>query len=95
MTNSKERDYGNGITEGICSSIFPSISFLDAPPEQSAGCRSQSADACASIPGIISQYPTNNRKNTEIQMNKGNIPLITTINRTDGPSIFDFPIWVA
>ncbi|MGB7663470.1 MAG: hypothetical protein WBL67_12120 [Nitrososphaeraceae archaeon] len=85
-----DQNYGNGITEGICSSIFPlspSISFSDPPPdadgEQSTDCRSQSADACASIPDIISEYPTNNRKNTEIQMNEGNRTLITTINRTD------------
>ena len=83
--------YGNGNTDGIWSSIFPLSSWLlsfsdpfDDEDGQSCGkddCRSQSADAYASIPVIIPKYPSINRSKNEIQMYEGNRDIIITINR--------------
>ena len=84
--------YGNGSTEGICSSIIPLLplfSLLNSSDDevgQSTGeneCKSHSADASASILGTIPKYPSNKRKKTEIQMNKGNRHVIIGISRTD------------
>ncbi len=84
--------YGNGITEGICSSIFPlsssPSSLVSSCPDdvgQSTGenvWRLHSVDPCASILDITTIYPSNTRKDTETHLkgNKGN--LISLINRT-------------
>jgi len=93
-------NYGNGITEGICPSIFPLSSSLlvsssDDDGGQSTGenvCRLHSVDPCASTLNAMAKYPSNTRKKTEIHLNDSNGALIYLINRTSQPSIFDLPI---
>ena len=76
---SRAPSYGNGNTDGICSSILPpspslSISYpsdddgLQSPDEDD--CRSQSTDAYALIP-FITPYPSNNRRKNEIKISDG------------------------
>ena len=81
------RNHGKGITEGICSSIFPlssSLSLLDfSSPDDAGGqftgenvWRLHSVVPCASKLGTITKYPSNAREMTEIHLNDRNGDLI-------------------
>ncbi len=104
LTFARASNYGNGSTEGICSSIFPlssssSLLLVSSSPDDDGGqstdekaWRSHSIDPCTSIPDTIAIDPSNTRNEPEIHLDDDNGDLIYSINRTSKLSIFDLPI---
>jgi hypothetical protein len=96
-------NYGNGITEGISSTMFPLLSstllllFSSSDDEggQSSGDNvwgSHSVDPSASTIDKMEKYPDNTRNKIENHLNDGNGDVIYSINRTGQPSIFNLSL---